>query len=92
MLLTDLLPCLLPALAEFDQNFENGRDLPLWGPIRILCFAVLGVLVGVASGEVEVQNVVQACVGPHYLLVSLYVSILRHVVSICGQIPDRLLV
>ena len=45
-----------------------------------------------ASGEVEVQNVVQACIRPNYLLVSLYVSILRYVVNICGQVSGMLLV
>ena len=93
MLLTDFLPCLLSALAKFDQDFENGRDLPLRGPVRFLLGSViLGVLAGVASGEVEVQDVVQACIGAHYLLVSLYVSILWCMVSVCRQVPCRLLV
>ena len=59
VLLTDFLPRLLSALAKFDQDFEDGRDLPLRGPVRFLLgFVILGVLAGVASGEVEVQNVV----------------------------------
>ena len=98
MLLSDGLFGLLPALAKFDEDLEDGRDRLFRRPLarldghgllllrllrrRSLWLLQRLVFVSIPPGEVEVQDVIQAGRRPQYLLICL-----RLVVLVVDRLP-----